>query len=279
MSDQTLAGLEERGLAILEYPVHVQEKVVWAERKWEAFCALPDEVKRLFPYQPDALLSGAGYQPPESGIDPKEHFHVNLANAAWLIEQAEKIGNPVMIDFVTSALELLRELRPFVGDFSKTAEREFGIPGLAQDICECMETHILRFLHYFGGCEAGADIAALHIDKGGCTPHLYESTPGLQYLTHTKVWKDVVFSKGQTAIIPGFRLQHRSGGRLWATCHKVIASEEAARHGRFSIVLFVDFLNGKYYNKMHWKSLQGFSEGFFYGMPFEELDTYFIEKT
>ncbi len=137
----------------------------------------------------------------------------------------------------------------------------------------------VRFLHYFGGRKEGDEIATPHVDKSGFTLHLYESDPGLQYLDFAKQWRDMPVSLGETAIIPGMRLQYRSQNRLKAIYHRVIATEKVAQQGRFSVVCFIHLKNTPEYNKQKAGRLQEFPPGFNYDMPFSEFSKLFISPS
>ena len=116
-------------------------------------------------------------------------------------------------------------------------------------------------------------------DKGAFTAHLYESDEGFERFTRDERWEPVPFGDGHTAIIAGFRLQYRSRCKLTAVCHRVVATERTARHGRYSIVLFFDCVNTPYYNKQKLGPMQQYPAGFNYGIPFPALATYFTEQT
>ncbi len=278
------ALLDVRGLAAhdfvrVPYPSALAACVKRAQGAWEAFCGLPDEEKRRFGYQPDTLLSGVGYQPPESGCDPKEHFHVRLSERQWLLIECLRVNLPEATAFVEAALTLCEEAKPFAREFVETAEEEFSIPHLLDDTWKLRDQWTLRFLHYMGGCEPGQAIAAQHLDKGAFTAHLYESDEGFERFTRDERWEPVPFGDGHTAIIAGFRLQYRSRCKLTAVCHRVVATERTARHGRYSIVLFFDCVNTPYYNKQKLGPMQQYPAGFNYGIPFPALATYFTEQT
>ena len=274
---QNLHQLVTHDIVRVKYPATLAMYVREAEEAWRDFIALPDEVKRSFGYKPDVLRSGVGYQGPETGRDPKEHFHVCLAEATWLKAQAVSMNHPVITKLIESALRLAEQAKPFIReDFLSTAEAEFVLPNLVQNGMNASDRWMLRFLHYFGGCKAGEIIAAEHIDKGPMTAHLYESDSGFERLTREGTWEPVTFGDSETAIIAGIGLQHRSKGRLNAVCHRVRANERTAKIGRNSIVLFIECDGIAHYDKEANGPMQGFPPGFFYDMPFEKLDSYFL---
>ena len=102
------------------------------------------------------------------------------------------------------------------------------------------------------------------------------SDPGLQHFTFEKEWEDMPVSSGETVIIPGMRLQYRSHNELKAVYHRVVATKETARTGRFSIVCFIHPKNTAQYNKEKAGRLQEFQPGFNYEMSFEEFAKLFV---
>lgn len=272
-----LRALKGQDFVRVSYPADLARLVQDTEKAWRAFCDLDDGTKRSFGYQPDKEKSGVGYQPPESGRDPKEHFHVRLSERAWLLERAGDLDNEAVTWFITSALDLAERLKPFSKtEFIEVAERDFDMPALTEDAMAAGDLWTLRFLRYLGGVEPGHPIAAEHVDKGAFTAHLYESDPGFERFTPQGTWEPVEFGSGETMIIAGLGLQYRSKCQLTAMHHRVVANEKTAVSGRISIVCFYDFRGQVYYNKPRWGPTQNFGAGFFYQMPFSEFQQYFL---
>lgn len=273
-------ALRSQDLVRVPYPAALKVRVLAAKKIWEKFYGLPDKVKRALDYQADTLVSGVGYQGPETGCDPKEHVHIRLSEASWLRMQASLTGNAIVIEFIEAALQLCEELKEFMREFLEAAEREFGIAGLVDDVMALADSWTLRFLHYLEGkCSPGEPLAAQHLDKGGLTGHLYESAPGFERLTRDREWEPISFGDGETVIIAGARLQHRTKGKIIAVCHRVVANERTARVGRDSIVCFFDMLNAAHYNKAKHGSMQSFKEGFNYPpAPFSAFDKLFTAQ-
>lgn len=275
-SSLNVQGLEVQDLVRVRYPHELSKLVAEADIAWQEFCLLPMPEKNRYPYQIDASVSGVGYQSTSTTGDPKEHFHIRLSQSAWLLTEAEKTHNPVIIEFVDTALRLAEGLKPFARQFVESAEEEFELPALAKDIMAVCDEWTPRFLHYFAGAREGDEFAMQHTDKGCLTLHLHESHSGFEHLTREGLWQPIAFGKDETLVIAGLRLQYRSSCRLTAVCHRVVASEETARVGRNSIVCFFDCKNIPYYDKKRHGSTQNFPPGFNYGMPFETYKTLFM---
>jgi len=268
------------GRAYVSYEPDLRAGVEEAVDAWKAFCLLPEELKLKFPYSSDAKVSGNGYELKKDlgSADLKEDFHLRVAVRDWLMESAEAVDPVVTPDFVEKALAVNELIAPLLREFGEAVEQKHGIPGFADDIMAKQPFWLLRFLHYFGDREPGDEIAAPHVDKGGFTLHLYESDRGVEQLTYAdKQWVPMPLSHDQTVIIPGMGLQNRSKGVLRATCHRVVATEESAKQGRYSAVCFFNFNNVRFYDKERFGRLQNWEPGAFYDMPFEEFDKLFID--
>jgi isopenicillin N synthase-like dioxygenase len=268
--------LGTEGLCTVEYPENLKIAVGAAMARWQEVCTLPEEVRICFPYNANKGM-GVGYElkkTPGSTLDLKEDFHYTRRAQAWLAEQARKIGNPDIIDFVASLAELDKIMAPFVQSFADELESAYGLPGFADEIQG--GEWFIRFLHYFDGAQLGEEIAKAHADKSGFTLHLFESAPGLQYLDRSFVWRDVEMGEGKTVIIPGMRGQRGSEGKLKATFHRVVATLDTAQTGRFSAVAFIHpDVRVPQYDKDGAGRLQEMKPGFNYEMLFEEFKRFF----
>lgn len=251
---------------------------------WKAFCKLSEDQKKRFSYTPDnAVGSGVGYElkKGEGGMDLKEDFHARAKSRGFLMQEARKIGGEAFL-FVSAALNVSTHLRPLVQEFARQAARDYGMAGFEMDTVRAQPLWTVRFNHYFPTDDPGAVMAGQHTDKGCFTPHLYESDSGLERLTcepepAKRRWEPVSIDPEKTMLFPGLRLQLRSKNRLKATCHRVVANERTAKHGRYSIVAFVDSLNIPYFDKARIGRTQNFHAGFNYDMPFDEFRKMFIE--
>jgi hypothetical protein len=236
-------------------------------------------VRERLEYTGDQKLSGVGFELKDKGehYDRKQNMHLTRETGADLLALADKTGDEgTFRRFIESVLVLPELLAPIVLDYAEQCE-SLGVVGFREDVDRCKEKWMFRYLHYFGGSAAGDDIAKAHVDKGGFTAHLFETDDGLQYLDAERIWRPMPVSSEETIIIPGLRLQHRSENRLIATCHKVVANEQTAHNGRYSAVCFIDFLNGRFFDKKKFGAMQDFPEGHFYEMPFNTLDAFFID--
>lgn len=278
MQQVGIRDLETLGRLYVTYDPELRKAVGRAMERWEAFCALPNEQKVRFGYTPDAKVSGNGYELKLDGIDRKENCHLRVEARKELIAMSADADPMLGPAFVEAALEVNERMTHLIRTFAEHVETEYGIEGFARDVMAYQPKWLLRFLHYFGDHEPYDEIAAPHTDKGGFTLHLYESHPGVEYLTHdTRQWKELPLAHDETVIFPGMGLHHRSRCKLQGLTHRVVATEETARTGRFSAVCFFNFDNVRFYNKTKFGSMQQFPPGHFYGMPFAEFDQYFID--
>ena len=270
------------GLVNVSYPAELRNAVEVAMNSWKKFCELPEEVRIKFPYLPNSVngsVSGVGYElkkVPGATLDQKEDFHFTLAKEQELLDTANSISNEIAAQLIVDAKKLTEGIQILVNDFALKVEKEFSIEGFADEIERSHDVTIIRFLHYFGGASTGEEIAKAHSDKSGFTLHLYESDPGLQYLDRSYNWQEMPVSHEETVIIPGMRGQYRSKGELKATSHRVIATSDTAKTGRYSAVAFVHLKDTPQYNKAGAGRLQEFKPGFNYEMPFEEFSKLFI---
>ncbi len=280
MTPLDISTLETRGYANVQYPSGLRAKVLHAVEAWREFCALPNEIKQKVAYSGDLNLSGVGYElklVDGATNDLKEDFHVRLTERDFLTSEGLKVG-AVATTFIDKAFELNEHIIPVVRTFAEAAESQFGMIDFVADVQKKEPRMLIRFIHYFGDRQPGDEIAMPHVDKGGFTLHLYESHPGLQYLTQDRVWQPMTFTENETAVIPAMRTQYRSGNQLKATCHRVVADHETAKNGRFSVVCFVDFDSTPYYDKARYGRLQDQPLAFNYDLQFEAFKDLFIEK-
>ncbi|MES3030853.1 MAG: 2OG-Fe(II) oxygenase family protein [Patescibacteria group bacterium] len=274
-------SLKQTGLVNVQYPSSARVAVKKAVTSWKIFCGLPVEVKKSFIYEEGAILDGAGYELKEekgSRRDLKENFHVTLAALSRLEEAGRSVSDPNARIFIDDAHNLVKFITPLIMDFAEKLERNFKLPRLADEVLRGREHWILRYLHYFGDRSVGEEIATAHADKSGFTLHLYESAPGLQFLeiTGSGMWKEMPVSEGQTVIIPNMQLQYRTCGELKALCHRVVATEDTAKTGRYSVVCFIPFTSSPAYNKGGMGRLQEFSPGFNYTMAHGDFSQLFV---
>ncbi len=283
----SIKDLKTKGFVTVPYPKELRQAVEKAEGLWKQFCDLPEEVKQNIPYSNDG--AGVGYELKNGeGIkaDRKENFDVTLAGREWLIDYAEAVEDSIAREFITSAVALVGLIKPLILDFARQSESAFDIQGFGREVEESEDGFFIRFIHYFPHPRESneieievphgpEEIAGAHVDQSGCTPHLFESHPGLQCLTYDGRWIPMPVSSGETVIIPSMQMQLRSEGILRALCHRVIATEETKKIGRYSAVCFVQFKNTAKYDKKGQGRLQEREPGFNYKMPFSEFKKLF----
>lgn len=264
--------LATAGFVCMKYPPELRAAVETAVASWQEFCALPTEVKRDLPYSNNA--DGVGYELKDGSgnkADRKENFDVTTGSKCWLTENAGKVRNAVALRFIEDASALVALTKPLIVDFAQQAEQAFALADFAKEVEESEDAYFIRFIHYFGDRKVGEETASAHADQSGFTPHLYESAAGLQCLTHEKQWIDMPVSADETVIIPSMQMQLRSDGKLKATCHRVVATTQTAKEGRYSAVCFVQLKKTPKYDKERCGRLQEKTPGFNYEMSREEF--------
>jgi isopenicillin N synthase-like dioxygenase len=261
----SILDLKTKGFVTFYFPSDLRKAVNKTVISWKAFSALSTEIKKGLSYSNNA--DGVGYELKEgigNKADKKENFDVTLAGQEWLRKNIEKIKNPIALDFLQDAISLVGIMKPLILDFAKSCQEKFHLENFADEVNQSEQQFFIRFIHYFGGCKEGDKIASAHVDQSGFTPHLFESTSGLQCLTYDGKWIDMPVSAGETVIIPSMQMQLRSNGELKALCHRVVATAETARDGRYSAVCFVQLKNTPKYDKDTHGRLQEKDPGFNY---------------
>lgn len=272
----SVGDIRRKGFVSFQYPSDLRGAVERTIELWKKFCDLPIEIKKGLPYSNNA--DGVGYELKEgvgNRADRKENFDIAILGKDWLTENAESIQNPIALEFIENTIELVGVMKPTILEFAKQIEAEFGVEGFVKEVEESEAGYFTRFIHYFGDREVGEETATAHTDQSGFTLHLFESDKGLQCLTYEDQWIDMPVSSGETVIIPSMQMQLRTKGELKALCHRVIATEETAKTGRFSAVCFVQLKNTPKYDKDKGGRLQEKEPGFNYDMPHDEFSGLF----
>ncbi|MEI8062019.1 MAG: 2OG-Fe(II) oxygenase family protein [bacterium] len=273
MKPYDIKKLKTEGAVTIPYPADLREAVEKSIGLWKKFTALPTGVKKNLPYSNNA--DGVGYELKDgSGPkgDRKENFDIATGGEEWLKENLGKIESPVAREFVTHVTSLVKVMKPTILQFARDVEAEFGLEGFEKEVEESEPGFFVRFIHYFGDREVGEETATSHVDQSGFTLHLFESAPGFQCLSYDGKWIDVPISCGdQTVLINSMQMQLRSKGELKALCHRVVATPETAREGRYSAVCFVQLKGTRKYDKTKSGRLQEKNPGFNYEMPIEEF--------
>lgn len=274
-----VAEIQDGRPANILYPSELRDRVLCAVPAWKNFCQLPTKRKREFIYVDDQMYDGSGYELKEkkgSTLDLKENFHITLRDVDRLASDAFSGGIHGGSEFIWEADGLINATAFGIGDFLDHLEGALSLRGLKQGVMDAKDRWVFRYLHYFGGCGIGDQIAASHSDRSGITLHLFESGPGLEYLDFGKQWRPMPVQDGCTAIIPGMQLQFASENKVKALCHRVLATEESYVSGRYSVVCFIPIPNTKIVNKNAVGRLQDFPAGFNYDMAFTEFQTLFV---
>jgi len=262
--------LEQLGYGVIDYPESLKNTVSKLVENFSSFCNQALEHKQNMQYQ-----NNMGYENrdrtvnPES-VDHKESFYIK-ANyelpESFLPSRIDK-------DFVSSCKKLFYEALPLIGSSTKIFS-EIGGVDLTQYFDESALT--LRAIHYYS--DSNIEIAHHHVDRGGQTYRLYETTEGLEAYWRGK-WNKIIFDKNQMIYFPCIQAQLVSRGELKGLCYRVISTTDSAKNGRYSLVLFVD------YNKLPYKYSitksgpieKAFAPGQNYDMPFTVLESYFEER-
>lgn len=271
-----ISDLKSKGFVAMAYPLDLRAAVAKAVASWKAFCDLPIETKKGLPYSNNA--DGVGYEFKEgTGTkgDRKENFDATILGQRWLEHNASKIGAPEALNFIQDAVSLVVAVKPTIMEFARLAESHFGLPGFANEVEESKGAFFIRFIHYFGDRKTGEETASAHADQSGFTLHLFESDPGLQCLTYGNEWIDMPVSEGETVIIPSMQMQLRSKGELRALCHRVIATPDTAKSGRYSAVCFIQLSKTPKYDKDTHGRLQEKEPGFNYSLSLGEFSKLF----
>lgn len=286
-SNTTSKHFLDHGYIVVSYPPTLRRAVERAVEAWKEFVALPTDVKKGLPYSNGG--AGVGYEFKDGKgpmADRKENFDVTLSGSKWLERNADVINNKVALKFVQDATALIGVLKPVIVEFAERIERELGLPGFADEVRMSDGAYFTRFIHYFPDRVVGEEIATAHTDQSGFTFHLYESDPGLQCLTYGasffgksfpgkwakgwgRKWIDMPVSEGKTVVIPSMQMQLTPPFR--ALCHRVVATEATAVHGRTSVVCFIQLTKTPKYDKDRCGRLQEKWPGFNYDMPHDEF--------
>jgi len=268
-------NLQTKGFVALPYPADLRQAVEEAQKCWKAFCALPDGIKRSFPYSNGG--AGVGYEDKRvtgGGADFKVNFDLTFGDLAWLEGKAVDMANPTITAFIRAAIKVAELIGKPIITFAKDLEERFGMDGFESEVAESKNAYFIRFIHYFAGAEINQETAEAHTDQSGMTPHLFSSASGLECLTQEMEWVPMPVSHGEMVIIPSMQLQLRSKGALKATVHRVVATPETIETGRFSAVCFVQFKSTPKYDKSKKGRLQEAHKkelGFNYRMPHDEF--------
>ncbi len=276
MDVRTLATL---GYVRVGYPPALQRQVSDAMNSWKAFCTLPLGIKKQLSY-PESIRD-VGYVLRESNgrvkRDDKEFFHARLGMPEQIMTAGRRVNDARATNFIGATNTLLQTIRPLIERFAQEVEKVYKVRGLRSGTMRSQENWTFRYLHYFPNTSGRGEIAHAHVDRGGFTLHLSETHPGAEYLDFAHTWHPLPVSERETVIFPSMGMQHDSGSKLKALCHRVVTTPETAREGRYSMVAFIDFISGMRYDDRG-RALQDFEPGFNYSMNHEKFKQLFIAR-
>jgi len=266
-------GFDRKGFVTISYPKDLRASVLRLANAWKNWCSLPQEKKSMFPYS-----DGVGYQyqdEPGATRDIKEVFHFTGEKEPWLRDRARDAKSLIAQDLIADSRGVLESLFPMILAYNKGIEEEYGLSGLADEVRASKDRIFIRAIHYFPGKKPGETLAAHHIDKSGQTEHLYEDLPGVEGLGFDGVWRPIPTWQDEMVAFPSLQMQLRSGGKITALCHRVVATNESGENGRYAIVAFTELAKTPKYDKAHIGRLQDLPAGFNYGMDPGEFRKYF----
>lgn len=262
--------IENSGYGTVPYSSQLKVNVIDLMNKFESFCAQSLEHKHNMLYR-----SSVGYENRDritdpTSVDHKESFYIKNNY------EFPKTFTPSETDkeFVLGCKFLLKELIPLVLN-STAVLSEVADNDLGKYFDESSLT--LRAIHYYP--DSSTEIAYHHIDRGGHTYHLYETTDGLEAYWQG-FWSKIIFDQDQMAYFPGLQAQFASKCALKGLCHRVISNNHSIQYGRYSLVLFIDYhkLGHKYSFNKKGPIEKVFLPGQNYEMPFLELRGFFEER-
>ena len=254
--------LRTQGFVKINYPSALRAVVSEAMASWQEFCSLSDGRKRSFSGSNDRVKD-FGYMRRQDKVgkaDDKELFEVQRHQLLELAKRAKEIGNEKAVTFIHAVGRHVAETVSLVQTFAAAVEREYDLKGFEKDVMASIDRWTFRYIHYF----PGENFAHAHADRGGFTLHLFETAAGGEYLSFDGEWLPFPVSDAETIIFPSLILQERSNGELAGLWHRVNSTKETQLTGRFSMVLFVDFVNPRKWNDSKYR-VQNLEPGFNYG--------------
>ena len=259
--------IEKLGYGTAPYSSQLKSGVMDLMNKFESFCGQSLDHKQEMLYQSSMGYENRDRLAEPMSVDHKESFYIkNNYEFPKTFTPSE-----VDVEFVLGCKFLLKEILPLVLN-STAVLSDVGGNDLSQYFDETSLT--LRAIHYYP--DTSVEIAYQHVDRGGHTYHLYETTDGLEaYWQGT--WNKIVFDQVQMAYFPGLQAQFASKCLLKGLCHRVVSNTESVQHGRYSLVLFIDYhkLGYKYSLNKSGPIEKAFLPGQNYVIPFIELRNFF----
>jgi len=262
--------LDKFGYGVIDYPESLKNTVSKLMKNFRSFCDQSLEHKQNLSYQ-----NSMGYENRDKTINPesvdhKESFYIKAGY------EMPKVFLPSKIDeaFMSSCKNLLDEAFELI---MSTTEIFSEIAGVDLQKYFDSSALTLRAIHYYP--DSSTEIAHHHVDRGGQTYHLFETTDGPEAYWHGK-WNKIIFDQNQMIYFPCIQAQYASKCVLKGLCHRVVSNNDSIQHGWYSLVLFIDYnkLPHKYSMNKKGPIEKAFIPGQNYEMPFSELENYFEEK-
>lgn len=262
--------LDQHGYGTIDYPDKLRVSVLELVDSFKDLCVQNIEHKIGMNYQ-----NSMGYENRDRIVNPdivdhKESFYIK---STYEFPQGH---TPSSADknFAISCKKLLIEIVPLVKDSAEILSQISET-----DLLELFDYSALtlRAIHYYP--DTNDEIAHHHVDRGGQTYHLYESTDGLESYWNDK-WNTIHLNEGQTIYFPCIQAQYATKSKLKGLCHRVVSTEQSKVQGRYSLVLFVDYnrLSHKYSIVKAAPIEKAFLPGQNYSLTFSQLQDYFEEK-
>ncbi len=249
-------AMYNQGFALVDYPSALKRKVFSLAQQAENFFSgvrMGQKKRFILPCESN-WNSGYIHRTSEDGFDEKEYLHVQpnfsqvlkdhnryddameIMDAGRLFLTAEKLLNEDLREFMLDSADLISEDNSYLDNLSDQIKKAYD------------ENYVvLRFLHYTPH-KVRDVLAAPHFDVGGITTQIYESKPGMQFLTPTGEWIDAPMQPGLAAMFPSWGMQCMTDQHcidsqkekiLQNTIHRVVPKDGLTE--RYSAVLFIDF--------------------------------------
>lgn len=258
------------GYGTATYPQSIKKIVSKLMVNFNDFCNQPLDHKMNMLFQKSMGYENRDRTINPTSVDHKESFYIK-SNYEF-----SDTFSPTSIDqsFVISCKILLDNVAPLIEEATRRLSKIAGID-LSQYFDKTSFT--LRAIHYYP--DPSVEIAHHHVDRGGQTYHLFETTDGLETYWNNS-WDKVIFDENEMAFFPGIQAQYASKCKIKGLCHRVVSNEESEKNGRFSLVLFVEYnkLPYKYSMNKRGPIEKAFGPGQNYEISYEELEDYFEEK-
>jgi hypothetical protein len=250
---------------------------------WKRVVALPIPVLEDFGYEPDLKRSGVGIEVKLRGtsFDHKLVMHTTLDSILQQLKVAQRIDTSGALEsFLLAARDILLLVYEPARGYAELLEKTYELPGFTEQVLAEKRTWMLRYLYYPpGSVRPPGDLAKAHADKGGFTFDLLNGDGRFEYLAQTNPleWKKLKARNHMLPVVAGVGLQELTGSRITAVAHRVVATDESYRHGRYAAVCFIDFLKRRHFNKALYGSQQEQPLGWNYEYSPEKFASYFID--